>query len=120
MDKKIVNKAYDWLKENAYGEENGKSLSEIASIFLTSANKRLMRKIISEINNDSDLGLISTSKKIYLCKTEEECQKAIKTTYRLALSCLKKARKMGAKIKLNGQYEFVDNDGKKIRIVYES
>lgn len=119
MEKTITQRAYEWLKENAYGEENGKSLSEIATIFLSDGDKRTMRRIISDINSDSDLGLVSTSGKIYLCRTESECQKAIKTTFRLALSCLKKAKKMSVKANLNGQYEFTDDNGKKIRIVYE-
>ena len=120
MDK-IAKEAYAWLKENAYGEENGKSLLEVAQAFLPNTDnaKREMRRIISAINSNTDLGLVSTSGKIYLCKTQKECEKAIKTTWRFAIAYLKKAKTMSAKASLNGQFEITDDNGKKIRIVYE-
>lgn len=120
MDNRLLERLYEYLATNAYGKENGKSLKEIAQEFLSNGNKRTMRKLLSALNSATDMnGIVSTSGKIYLCATKDECEKAIKTTYRLAISCIKKARKMERKLGLQNQIELDDN-GTKIRVVFEN
>lgn len=114
-------KLYDYLKENHLGKENGIKLgilSYMISDSVSPINKREVRRVISELNSDLSMnGLVSTSGKIYLCNTKEECEKAVATAYRLAFSCLKKARKMEKKLGLNGQREYVD-DEMKFKIIF--
>ena len=117
--KVILERLYEYLATNAYGKENGKSLKEVAQEFLC-GDKRTMRKLLSALNSATDInGIVSTSGKIYLCATKDECEKAIKTTYRLAISCIAKARKMEQKLGLHNQIE-LNNDGTSIRVVFEN
>ena len=123
--KKLINReqlAVFELLKTFYGKENGisaKSATEYCYGRHTGKLQRWLRHICSAINSNPEIdGLISTSKKIYVCKTKDECDKAIRTTYRTAFSYLKKARLMEKKFGRQGQIEFDDN-GKKVKIIYE-
>ena len=105
-----------------HGKENGisaKSATEYIYGKHTERLQRQLREVCSAINSNPEIdGLISTSGKIYVCKTEEECVKAMNTTFKTAFSYLRKARAMSKKADKQGQYEFIDGDTK-IKIIYE-
>lgn len=111
---------FNTLKKYYTGKENGDSAELVASQSVGNISKRDLRRICSAINSNPEInGLISTSGKIYVCNTEEECRKAIRTTYRMAFAYLKKARAMEKKLGLQGQTEFDDN-GIKVKIIFEN
>lgn len=98
----IVYRVYDYLKENHYGKENGIKKPLLASVF--DITPRELRKITQTINESDELEkLVSTSHCCYMCKTKEECEKAIRTTYSYAIASFKKAKKMERKTELNNQ-----------------
>lgn len=98
----LVYRVYDYLKENHLGRANGIKRPELAEKFGISA--RELRKITSEINSSLQLEkLVSTSHCCYMCETKEECEKAIRNTYRTAITLLKKGKAMEKKVGLNGQ-----------------
>ena len=105
------------LKRHFNGVDNGEDAHTVANLFCMS--DRDFRRVCRAINSNSQInGIISTSGKIYACATEDECRKAIQTTYRMAFAYLLKARAMEKKVGLQNQVEF-DNNGTKVKIVYE-
>lgn len=98
----IVYRVYDYLKEHHYGKENGIKKPELANVF--GITTRELRKITRAINESQELEkLVSTSHCCYMCKTKDECEKAIRTTYRYAIASFKKGKIMERKTELNGQ-----------------
>jgi len=116
MDNK---KLFNEIKSFCYGKENGESAQDVANWVLVKGDKRALRRVCSAINSDLNVdGIISTSGKIYVCKTKDECVKAISNTYRMAIAYFKKARVMETKVGLNGQFK-MNKDGTDIMITYE-
>ena len=113
---KTKEQIYNILKAEFYGKENAASAEFVADY--CGISKRKLRYICREINNDPDLGFVSTSESIYACKTEEEVEKAISATWKPAITWIKKAQAMSSKRGKQGQYEFTEN-GKKIKIYFE-
>lgn len=98
----IVYRYYDYLKANHYGKENGIKRDVLAKIF--NVTIAVQKEILREINEASDLPkLISTSGKIYMCRTEHECEVAAYNEFNSGLTRLKKGKKMLEKMSLNGQ-----------------
>lgn len=98
----IVYRLYEYLKNNHYGKENGIRKSELAEYM--GITERDLRRITKEINTSPVLEkLVSTTHCCYMCRTEEECAKAIHNTYRMAITLFKKGKAMERKVKLNGQ-----------------
>ena len=98
----IVYRYYDYLKANNYGKENGVKRDVLAKIF--NVTIAVQKEILREINEASDLPkLISTSGKIYMCRTEHECEVAAYNEFNSGLTRLKKGKKMLEKMSLNGQ-----------------
>lgn len=105
----IVYRVYDYLKKNHYGKENGIKKPFLASVF--DITPRGLRKITQTINESDELEkLVSTSHCCYMCKTKEECEKAIRTTYSYAIASFKKAKKMERKTELNNQIKISVGD----------
>lgn len=97
-----VYRLYDYLKANHLGKENGIKKPELAEKLGIKA--RELRKLTKEINESTELEkLVSTSHCCYVCKTKEECEKSIRTTYKVAVALFKKAKQMEKKVGLNGQ-----------------
>lgn len=98
----MVYRVYDYLKANHLGRNNGIIRKELADrLDLT---ERELRRITKEINESTDLArLISTTEACYMCDTKEECEYAIRNTYRVAVALLKKAKQMERRVGLNGQ-----------------
>lgn len=97
-----VYRLYDYLKNNHLGKENGIKKPELAQKL--GIKTRELRKLTKEINESTELEkLVSTSHCCYMCKTKEECEKSIRTTYRVAVALFKKAKRMEKKVGLNGQ-----------------
>lgn len=97
-----VYRLYDYLKANHLGKENGIKKPELAEKLGIKA--RELRKLTKEINESTELEkLVSTSHCCYMCKTKEECEKSIRTTYKVAVALFKKAKQMEKKVGLNGQ-----------------
>ncbi len=118
--KETQEKVFLNLKNLCYGEDKGMRAVTATFWCLKQGDQRELRRICSAINSNPEInGIISTSGSIYVCNTASECRKAIKNTYRTAFTYLKKARVMEKKANLNGQYEFTDENGKKIKIIYE-
>lgn len=93
---------YQYLKENHFGYENRIKARDLA--LATRKSVRKLRAYCEAINRSSEFErLISTSEAIYLCKDHLDCAKALRNTYRQAISLLNKARAMEKKIGLNGQ-----------------
>lgn len=98
----LVYRYYDYLKEYHYGKENGIKRDSLAKVFGIPIYQQ--KEILREINEATDLPkLISTSGKIYMCKTQHECEVAAYNEFNSGLSRLKKGQKMLRKISLNGQ-----------------
>ena len=97
-----VYRLYDYLKENHLGKENGIRKPLLAERL--GIKERELRKLTKAINESAELEkLVSVSHRCYMCNTKEECEKAIRTTYRLAVAHFKKAKQMERKVGLNGQ-----------------
>ena len=97
-----VYRLYDYLKENHLGKENGIRKPLLAEQL--GINERELRKLTKAINESTELEkLVSVSHRCYMCHTKEECEKAIRTTYRFAVAHFKKAKQMERKVGLNGQ-----------------
>ena len=100
----LVYRVYDYLKNCHNGEENKISKPELAKMF--GIAERTLRRITMEINASEELDkIISVSDGCYVCKTREECMKAIYTTYATAITEFKKAKNMERKVGLNNQYK---------------
>lgn len=97
-----VYRLYDYLKANHLGKANGTKKPELAKIL--GIKPRELRKLTAEINASTELEkLVSTSHCCYMCETKEECEKSIRTTYKVAVALFKKAKQMEKKVGLNGQ-----------------
>ena len=97
-----VAKLYNYLKENHLGAENGIKKPELAEKLEIS--ERELRGLTRLINASPEFEkLVSTSYSCFMCNTEEECKKAIKNTFRTAVSHIKKGNVMAKKVGLNGQ-----------------
>lgn len=97
-----VYRLYDYLKENHMGEKNGIKKPLLAQKF--GITIRELRRLTKEINESTELEkLVSTSHCCYMCETKEECEKSIRTTYKVAVALFKKAKQMEKKVGLNGQ-----------------
>lgn len=97
-----VYRLYDYLKVNHFGKENGIKRQELAERLGISL--RELRRLTKEINESTELEkLVSTSHCCYMCATKEECEKSIRTTYKVAVALFKKAKQMEKKVGLNGQ-----------------
>lgn len=104
-----VYRLYDYLKENHLGKENGIRKPLLAEQL--GINERELRKLTKAINESAELEkLVSVSHRCYMCNTKEECEKAIRTTYRLAVAHFKKAKQMERKVGLNGQVKISVGD----------
>ena len=115
----LQKKVFDLISSSYKGKKNGAKARDVADYCMPLSTKREFRRVCHAINENPQLeGIISTSGKIYLCDSSEEAEKAIRNTYRLAFSYLRKARKMEEKFGSNGQIEFLENDGTKVRIIY--
>ena len=97
-----VYRLYDYLKNNHLGRENGIKKPELAQRL--GINERELRKLTKEINTSTELEkLVSTTHCCYMCKTKEECEKSIRTTFRTAIALIRKGNTMAKKVGLNGQ-----------------
>lgn len=95
-------KLYDYLKANHLGKDN--AISRVDLALELGIDERELRRMTREINTSGFLEkLVSTSYKCYMCDTKEECETAIKNTYKTAIALLKKAKRMEKKMGLNGQ-----------------
>lgn len=93
---------YDYLLAHHLGAKNATTKENLA--LGTSLTKRQLRYLTQEINESQEFErLISTADGCYMCETKEECCRAIKSTYRQAITLFKKAHKMEKKVGLNGQ-----------------
>lgn len=100
--KSIVYRYYDYLKANHYGKENGINRAELAKIFNVSINAQKI--ILREINESAELEkLVSTCGSIYMCRTQEECEKSVYNEIKSGITLLKKGKKMLQKMNKNGQ-----------------
>jgi len=101
----LSEKAYDlynYLLAHHLGKNRGILRPDLAEVF--GVNERELRRLTQEINSSMNFDkLVSTSHCCYLCATKEECEKALKNTYSMAITLFKKAKKMEKKVGLNGQ-----------------
>ena len=98
----IVYRVYDYLKANHTGRENGIKRPYLAEKL--GISERELRRITREINTSNELEkLVSTTHSCYICGTKEECEKAIRNTYKVAVAQFKKAKQMEKKVGLNNQ-----------------
>lgn len=97
-----VYRVYDYLKTHHLGRENGIRKPELANKL--GISERQLRKLTKAINESTELEkLVSTTHSCYMCQTKEECERAIRNTYRVAIALFKKAKAMEKKVGLNGQ-----------------
>ena len=93
---------YNYLLENHHGKENGIKRPELAEKLNIST--RTLRLLTKEINTKPTFEkLVSTSHSCYVCKTKEECVRAIRNTYKVAITLFQKAKTMEKRVGLNGQ-----------------
>lgn len=92
----------NYLMANHLGNENGIRRTELAKKL--NIHERDLRKLVKAINESTEImKLVSTSHACYMCNTKEECERATRNTYRVAISLFKKAKAMEKKVGLNGQ-----------------
>lgn len=97
-----VYKVYRYLKAYHTGKENGVKRPILAERL--GISERKLRRITREINTSTELEkLVSTTHCCYICDTREECERAIRNTYSVAIAQFKKAKQMEKKVGLNGQ-----------------
>ena len=97
-----VYRLYNYLKTYHLGKENGIKRPDLARQI--GISERNLRRLTKTINESTELErLISTTHSCYMCDTKEECEKAIRNTYRVAVALFKKAKTMEKKVGLNGQ-----------------
>lgn len=90
------------LKLNHCGKDNGVKRSAYA--LEHGLTERELRKITQTINESDEYNcVISTSCCIYVCATQKECEQAVRTAFRTAITQINKARKMKEKLMRNGQ-----------------
>ena len=98
----VVYKVYEYLKAYHTGKENGIKRPILAEKL--GISERKLRRITREINTSTELEkLVSTTHSCYICGTREECERAIRNTYNVAIAQFKKAKQMEKKVGLNGQ-----------------
>ena len=103
--RRIVYDYYEYLKKNCYGEENCIKSKELAKIF--GIDVATQKYILKEINESMDLDkLVSTYGSIYMCRTKEECAKAVHNEIKVGLTRLNKGKAMAEKMGRNGQAKF--------------
>lgn len=101
-NKITVEEYFSYLLSNHCGVENGIQRKILECRLLLS--DRELRKYNSIINKSMEMQkIISTRGCIYVCDTKEECEEAIRTTYRTAINLFKKAKMMEKKVGLNNQ-----------------
>lgn len=104
----IFDYVYEWLLENCNGKKNGRKQKEICAYL--GFKPRDFRRITSVLNASPNYDkIISTSGKIYVCDSKEECINSINSTYHQAITLLKKAKQMEHKFGINGQYKITIN-----------
>ena len=108
--KPLAYRLYDYLQANHLGEENGINRDYLAITFgetvVGGVSVRELRKLIQTINESEQFEkLVSVSGSIYICRTAEECQRAIHATYAPAITLFKKAKKMERKYSAHGQFK---------------
>jgi len=97
-----VYRLYDYLKEKHLGQKNGIKKPDLAAEL--GISERELRRLTKTINESKELEkLLSTTHSCYMCNTEEECERSIRNTYRVAITLFKKAKAMEKKVGLNGQ-----------------
>lgn len=98
----IVYRYYEYLRKNHLGKENkikSKELSNIMGVKLPT-----QKYILKEINESQDFDkLISTCGAIYMCRTQKECELAIKNEINVGLTRLQKGKAMAQKLSRNNQ-----------------
>ena len=95
---------YNYLLYRCEGRENGVAAQVLASEL--NMPLRRLREAIQAINESPQFEkLVSVTQMIYVCKTEEECKRAISATRRAAITLLKKGKTMIRKSNANGQYK---------------
>lgn len=93
---------YNYLKEHHLGAENAITKAALASIL--GISERVLRDLTRLINTSPDYEkLVSTSHSCFMCATKEECEKAVRSTFRAAVSLIKKGQIMAKKVGLNNQ-----------------
>lgn len=98
---------YKYLKSNHKGIENGINRSILANKL--GMSERDLRALTREINEDINIdGVVSTAGKIYLCDSKEEIVKNLHTTWKTAISLIRKARTMEKKLGLERQIYYDD------------
>lgn len=98
----IVYKYYAYLKKYHFGIENKIKSKELAREMNTKLAEQ--KYILKEINESQDFDkLISTCGSIYMCKTREECKKAIMNEIKVGLTRLNKGKMMMKKFNRNNQ-----------------
>lgn len=100
--KSLVYRYYDYLKEHHYGQENGINRNQLAKIFNVSLQTQ--KEVLRDINTSRVFPkLVSTSGSIYMCRTKEECERAIYNERKSALTRLQKSQVMEDKMLANNQ-----------------
>lgn len=100
---------YDYLLAHHLGAKNTITKENLAAV--TNLSKRQLRYLTQEINESPAFErLISTADGCYMCETKEECCRAIKSTYKQAITLFRKAHKMEKKVGLNGQIKIESGD----------
>ena len=102
FEETLAYRLYSYLLDNHYGKENGIKRPELAEQLQIST--RTLRLLTKQINTNPKFEkLVSTSHSCYICKTKEECEKAIRNTYKVAITLFQKAKTMEKRVGLNGQ-----------------
>ena len=109
---------YYYMKSHYVGK--GNAIDRFLLAIELGITEKELRKLIKSINASDEFEcLISTSRKCYVCKNNEECEKVINNTYKVAISLLAKAKKMESKAGIKMKYKINKDDYESIMGTFE-
>lgn len=109
---------YYYMRSHYVGKDNG--IDRFLLAIELGITEKELRKLIKGINASDEFEcLISTSRKCYVCENNEECEKVINNTYKVAISLLAKAKKMESKAGVKMKYKINRDDYESIMGLFE-
>lgn len=109
---------YYYMRSHYVGKDN--AIDRFLLAIELGITERELRKLIKGINASNEFEyLISPSRKCYMCETDEERERVINNTYKVAISLLTKAKRMESKAGIKMKYKINKDDYESIMGLFE-